>query len=209
MSLIRWVTSSGFSPTRISTTPPTASLPFFSRLVRRAAEPNCTVATLRDVDRRAADAFDDDSLDVGERLNPADAADQIFRVALLQHAAADGGVRSRHGRIEFAERDAVGAQLVRDRRRSDIRSESRRRWRLRPRPARFAVGSARTNLEWPAGGPRSWPSPSTVYQKICPRAVASGARYGVTPVGKNVVGDRKPSRARACGRNRNRCCPRR
>ena len=40
--------------------------------------------------------------------------------------------------------------------------------------------------------PRSCPSPSTVYQKIWPRAVASGAMYGLTPGGRSVSASRQP-----------------
>ncbi len=70
---------------------------------------------IRHVDGRAASRIDldDDVLDVAERANPADAADQIFGVAFLDHAAADGGVRSGDGGVQFAERDAVGAEFVR------------------------------------------------------------------------------------------------
>ena len=43
--MIRSVTASGFSPKRISTAPPTASSPSFSKTLRRYCGPICTTAT--------------------------------------------------------------------------------------------------------------------------------------------------------------------
>ena len=45
-SFTRSVTRSGFSPCRISTTPPTTSLPSFSNTPRRNPGPSWTVATV-------------------------------------------------------------------------------------------------------------------------------------------------------------------
>ena len=65
-----------------------------------------------DIDRRAAHLFDDDVLDIAQRLDPADAANQVFGVVLLNDPSADGRVAARHGVIEFAQRDVISTQFA-------------------------------------------------------------------------------------------------
>jgi hypothetical protein len=43
---------------------------------------------------------------------------------------------------------------------------------------------------------RLFPSPSTVYEKTCPRALASDARYGTTPAGRKFAAVDSFSRTR-------------
>ena len=63
-----------------------------------------------DVDGDAVVFLDDDVLDVADALDPADAADEVFGVILLDDAAADGQVAAGDGVVQLAERDAPGAQ---------------------------------------------------------------------------------------------------
>ena len=66
-------------------------------------------------DRRAGGGIglDDDLLDVALRRDPADAADNVLGIPLVNHAAADRRIRARDRRVHFSERDAVGSQLER------------------------------------------------------------------------------------------------
>ena len=153
LSLMRRVISNGFSPIAHQHNAADRFVAVFFQAGAAHGGAELHAGDLRDVDRSAADAFDDDALDVGKRLNPSHAADQIFRATLLQHPTADGGIGLRHGRIQLAQRHAVGARAGSDRRRFDIRSESHRRWPPPPPPARFAVDTAQTNLESLAIGP--------------------------------------------------------
>ena len=149
------------------------------------------MAIVLDVDRRAVDLLDDGVLDVALVLDPADAADDVLGVVLLDDAAAGRHVALADRGVQLAERDAVGPQvlgphvdLVFQRHAADDRhvGHARRGVELRgdvelverPEPARI-------DRDAPA-------LVSTVYQKIWPSAVASGARYGTTPAGRNVAG---------------------
>ena len=104
-ALIRRVTSSGFSPTRIRTTPPTASLPSFSRTDRRKAWPTWTVATLPTVIGVPPRSGDHGPLDVAQAGDPPHRSDQVFGVPLVDHPAAHARIRPGDGRIHFAQPD--------------------------------------------------------------------------------------------------------
>ena len=120
-SLTRRVTSSGFSPCRISTTPPTASLPSFSSTLRRKAGPTCTAPSMPTLIGVPMPRRDDDRIaNVIEVLDPADRADQVLGVSLVDDPAADRRVGPGDRRIHFAQADAVGPELARGRDRSDI-----------------------------------------------------------------------------------------
>src|SRR5262249_35641656 len=58
-------------------------------------------------------ARDDRIADVVDRLDPADGSDQILGVPLVDHPAADGRVRAGDSRVDLAQADPVGSQLVR------------------------------------------------------------------------------------------------
>ena len=95
--------------------------------------------------------------------------------AAFDSATASATCRERHPAVPEPER--VELDLVLDRRR-------RRRWPPRRRRAR-RPSCGRTYQSWMARSrPRSWPGPSTVYQKIWPVAAASGPSRGVTPGGQ-------------------------
>ena len=64
-----------------------------------------------DVDRRAVDLLDDGVFDVVLVLDPADAADDVLGVVLLDDAAAGRHVALGDGGVQLAERDAVGPQV--------------------------------------------------------------------------------------------------
>ena len=145
-------------------------------------------------------------------LDPADAADDVLGVVLLDHAAAGRHVAAADGREQFAERDAVGPQVFRphvdlvfERHAADDRDlgDAGRGVELRgdvelverPQPAgidRLLRARARR-----------------VYQKIWPRAVASGARYGVDARAAGTCRPGPAARSRAGGRSRSRRRPRR
>ena len=89
--------------------------------IRRASPLDVALLSLVVLDRRAAIdhrtghgdgrsrrlvELDYDVLDVLDRLDPTNAAHQVLGAGLVDHAAADRGVRARHGGIEVAERDA-------------------------------------------------------------------------------------------------------
>jgi hypothetical protein len=65
-------------------------------------------------DRCAGTALGDDRLaDVIEILDPADRADQILGIPLVNHPPTGGRVRTGDGRVDFTQADAVGTELVR------------------------------------------------------------------------------------------------
>ena len=65
-----------------------------------------------DVDRRAAARGDYRVLNVLGVVDPADAADEVLGVVLLDGPAADGGVAAGDGVVQLGQRDAVGAEGV-------------------------------------------------------------------------------------------------
>ena len=65
-----------------------------------------------DLDGRALLLTDDDLLQVFDRLDEADAADEELDAVFLQHLRAHIDVRLAHGLVNVHERDPVGAQFV-------------------------------------------------------------------------------------------------
>ncbi len=65
------------------------------------------------LDRRAFLLADDDLLEVLDRLDESDAADEKLDAVFLQHLRADIDVRLPHGLIDIEERDPMRAQFVR------------------------------------------------------------------------------------------------
>ena len=164
-----------------------------------------------DVDRRAVDLLDDRVLDVLLVLDPADAADDVLGIVLLDDAAAGRHVALADGRVELAQRDAVGPQvlgphvdLIFQRRAADDGhlGHARRGVELRgdvelverPQPA----GVDRIARDWPRRCTRrSGPAPWRRGPGTARRPAAETCWPG------------RASPSRAAGRSRSRCCPRR
>src|SRR5271157_1968612 len=64
------------------------------------------------VDRSAVPLGDDNIADVVEALDPADRADQVLGVPLVDDPAADSRIRPGHGGVDLTQADAVSTELV-------------------------------------------------------------------------------------------------
>ena len=208
----RRVTSSGFSPWRISTTPPVASVPSFSSTPRRGALPSETLATSASGTGRAVGGGEGDVLQVADHPLRLEAGVRLARPGA--RASRRRGRRTRRSpcgrRFRRPRRWPAGPPRPPARARSPcVRSRcgSSSTWYSSGNPPTLATSATpgtaascgRTYQSWIARSrPGSYPFPSTVYQKIWPVAAASGASRGVAPAGHR---SRRTGRAR-----RSTCC---
>jgi hypothetical protein len=112
LALTRLMTSSGFSPKRVTTPPPTASAPALSKAPRRSAGPNSTEASCASVTGNPLARSHDGFAQVVEALDEAKATNDVFDAVDRDRASTDIEIAAFHGGKYIGQGEPVGPQGV-------------------------------------------------------------------------------------------------